>query len=103
MCREPVPNILEGASCVYHTNLPPLPPPLPAANLGLKVKVDSYLNIRKYTYPLIYKLLTHEFLLHESCKFMPVFQFLSIIFVTTKIHLFCLKANYLKKIVLTYH
>lgn len=34
VCREPVPNILEGASCVYHTNLPlPLPPP-PAANLG---------------------------------------------------------------------
>ncbi|XP_021916698.1 KAT8 regulatory NSL complex subunit 2 isoform X2 [Zootermopsis nevadensis] len=37
VCREPVPNILEGASCVYHTNLPLPPPPLPAANLGLKI------------------------------------------------------------------
>lgn len=37
VCREPVPSILEGASCVYHTNLPPPPPPLPAANLGLKI------------------------------------------------------------------
>ncbi|PSN32668.1 KAT8 regulatory NSL complex subunit 2 [Blattella germanica] len=34
ICREPVPNILEGSSCVYHTNLPP---PLPVTNLGLKM------------------------------------------------------------------
>lgn len=45
MCREPVPNILERASCVYHTNLPQPPPPLPAANLGLKVNIGSYINV----------------------------------------------------------
>ena len=45
MCREPVPNILERASCVYHTNLPLPPPPLPAANLGLKVNIGSYINV----------------------------------------------------------
>ncbi|XP_069703701.1 KAT8 regulatory NSL complex subunit 2 isoform X2 [Periplaneta americana] len=37
LCREPVPNILEGASCVYHTNLPLPLPPLPAANLGVQM------------------------------------------------------------------
>jgi len=41
VCREPVPNILERASCVYHTNLPLPPPPLPAANLGLKIDVSG--------------------------------------------------------------
>jgi len=45
VCREPVPNILERASCVYHTNLPLPPPPLPAANLGLKVNIGSYINV----------------------------------------------------------
>ncbi|KAJ9579647.1 hypothetical protein L9F63_004726 [Diploptera punctata] len=38
ICREPVPNILEGASCVYHTNLPP---PLPATSMSLKMDVDQ--------------------------------------------------------------
>lgn len=38
VCREPVPNILEGASCVYHTNLPP---PLPASNMGLKMNGEA--------------------------------------------------------------
>jgi hypothetical protein len=45
VCREPVPNILERASCVYHTNLPAPAPPLPAANLGLKVNTGSYIHV----------------------------------------------------------
>jgi hypothetical protein len=30
---------------VYHTNLPLPHPPLPAANLGLKVNIGSYINV----------------------------------------------------------